>query len=115
MASNKKDLKAYVRYDGTGKVVPSSVILARKKPKVGDWKEIDAYECCLSTTTSTTTAIPACLQFEITIPTSTTLSGVTCDGDPFEQFIGGPATDTYCFRSVSGTGDVTITELGNCP
>lgn len=46
MASNKKDLRAYVRYDGTGRVVSSSVILARKKPKVGNWQEIQTYECC---------------------------------------------------------------------
>ena len=46
MIPNKRDLKAFVRYDGTGRIVPSSVILARKKPKVGSWTEIDAYECC---------------------------------------------------------------------
>jgi hypothetical protein len=45
MASNKR-LKAYVRYDGTGRVVPSSLILARFKPAVGNYQEIDAYECC---------------------------------------------------------------------
>jgi hypothetical protein len=57
MASNKR-LKAFVRYDGTGRVVPSSVILQRNKPKVGNYKEIDAYECCNPTTTTTTTAGP---------------------------------------------------------
>lgn len=46
---NNKRLKAYVRYDGTGRVVPSSLILARFKPKVGNYKEIDAYECCNET------------------------------------------------------------------
>ena len=56
--SNRKDLKAFVRYDGTGRVVPSSVILARKMPKVGKWKQIDAYECCNPTTTTSTTTIP---------------------------------------------------------
>lgn len=53
--ANKKDLKAFVRYDGTGRLIPGSLILQRSKPKVGDWKEIDAYECCNPTTTSTTT------------------------------------------------------------
>lgn len=62
-AYNRKDLKAYVRFDGTGRVVPSSLILRRKKPKVGKWVEIPAYECCnpinpTTTTTSTTTASP---------------------------------------------------------
>jgi hypothetical protein len=45
MATNNK-LKAYVRYDGTGRVIAGSLILQRFKPKVGNWKEIDAYECC---------------------------------------------------------------------
>ncbi len=43
---NNKRLKAYVRYDGTGRVVPSSLILQRFKPKDGNYQEIDAYECC---------------------------------------------------------------------
>lgn len=60
MASNKRSLKAYVRYDGTGRVVPSSLILQRFKPKDGNWQEIDGYECCNyvptpGTTTTTTT------------------------------------------------------------
>jgi hypothetical protein len=46
MASNKKDLKAYVRYDGTGRVIAGSLILQRFKPKDGNWQEVQAYECC---------------------------------------------------------------------
>ena len=46
MATNKRDLKAYVRYDGTGRIIPGSLVLRRSKPKVGDWKEIQTYECC---------------------------------------------------------------------
>ena len=71
MANNNK-LKAYVRYDGTGRVIAGSLILQRFKPKVGNWQEIDANECCnyvptttttststsTSTTTTTTTAAP---------------------------------------------------------
>jgi hypothetical protein len=41
-----KKLKAFVRFDGSGKIVPSSVILQRSKPKVGNWKEIPSTECC---------------------------------------------------------------------
>lgn len=59
MASiDKRPLKAFVRYDGTGRIVPSSLILRRKKPKVGKWMEINAYECCNPTTSTTTTFIP---------------------------------------------------------
>jgi hypothetical protein len=74
MATNNK-LKAYVRYDGTGRVIAGSLILQRFKPKVGNWQEIDANECCnpttttstSSTTTTTTTAAP------VTTTTTTTI------------------------------------------
>ena len=55
MGSNKKDLRAYVRIDGSGRVVAGSLVLRRKKPKVGKWMEIQTYECCNETTTTTTT------------------------------------------------------------
>jgi hypothetical protein len=45
MANNNK-LKAYVRFDGTGRVIAGSLILQANKPKVGNWKRIQAYECC---------------------------------------------------------------------
>ena len=44
--SDKKDLKAFVRYDGSGRVVSGSLILRKKAPRVGKWKEITTYECC---------------------------------------------------------------------
>lgn len=55
MAKNN-NLKAYVRYDGTARIIPGSLILNRFKPKVGNWQEIDANECCnyIPTTTTTT-------------------------------------------------------------
>tara|TARA_A100001391_G_scaffold8649_1_gene5596 strand:+ start:199 stop:651 length:453 start_codon:yes stop_codon:yes gene_type:complete len=66
---NKRPLKAYVRYDASGRVVAGSLVLRRKMPKNGNWKELPqniTYECCSPTTTttssSTTTAapLPAC-------------------------------------------------------
>lgn len=60
---NKRPLNAYVRYDGSGRVVAGSLVLRRKMPKVGNWKQLPqdiAYECCYpttSTTSSTTTAL----------------------------------------------------------
>lgn len=56
MATDRRNLKAFVRYDGTGKIVPGSLVLRRSIPKVGDWREIVANLCC--TTTTTTTAAP---------------------------------------------------------
>jgi hypothetical protein len=59
MATNNRPLKAYVRFDGSGRVVAGSLILRKQKPKVGKWQEITAYECCnFTTTTTTTTFIP---------------------------------------------------------
>jgi hypothetical protein len=46
MTPNKRDLKAYSRFDGTGRIVPGSTVLRRNKPKNGNWKETQAYECC---------------------------------------------------------------------
>lgn len=53
---NNQRLKAFVRFDGTGRVVAGSLILRRNKPKVGKWQEITGYECCNETTTTTTVA-----------------------------------------------------------
>lgn len=56
MANNKRDLRAFVRYDGAGRVVSGSMVYRKNKPKVGNWVEISAYECCPTTTTTTTEA-----------------------------------------------------------
>lgn len=53
-SNNNNKLKAYVRFDGSGRIVPSSLIVQAFKPKVGNWKEINATECCNTTTTTTT-------------------------------------------------------------
>ena len=58
MSTSKKDLKGFVRYDGSGRIVAGSLVLRKNKPKVGKWKEILAYECCNPTTTTTTTVAP---------------------------------------------------------
>lgn len=55
MATNRRILKAYVRWDATGRIVAGSLILRQNKPKNGRWTEVPAYECCNPTTTSTTT------------------------------------------------------------
>jgi hypothetical protein len=62
MASNayKRELKAFVRMDGSGRTIAGSLIWRRRKPKVGNWFQIQASECCdisfETTTTSTTEA-----------------------------------------------------------
>jgi hypothetical protein len=50
-------LKAWVRYDGKGRLVGGGPILQESKPKNGDWVEIPFYEyCCQHTTTTTSTS-----------------------------------------------------------
>lgn len=50
-----KDLKAYVRYDGSGRVVAGSLVFRKKKPKNGRWSEISSNLCCNASGTTTTT------------------------------------------------------------
>ncbi len=79
MANNQKKLKAFVRYDGSGRVVASSLILRKNKPRVGRWFEIPTYECCNgdSTTTSTTTVAPTTSTTSTTTSTSTSTTSTT--------------------------------------
>ena len=78
MAQNtNRPLKAYVRFDGTGRIVPSSLILRRKKPKVGKWVEIPAYECCNYVPTSTTTTSTSTSTSTSTTTTTTTATPTT--------------------------------------
>jgi hypothetical protein len=76
----QRDLKAFVRYDGSGRVVAGSLILRKNKPKVGRWQEIPAYECCnyipTPTTTTTTTTVSPTTTTTTTVPVTTTTTTV---------------------------------------
>lgn len=72
MGTNKRILKAFVRLDGSHRVVSSSLILRKTMPKVGKWVEVPAYECCVPTTTSTTTAVPTTTTTTTAALTTTT-------------------------------------------
>jgi hypothetical protein len=86
MANSNNNLKAYVRFDGTGRVIAGSLILQRFKPKVGNWQEIDANECCNfvpTTTTTTTTEAPVTTTTTSTsTSTSTTSTTSTTTTEP---------------------------------
>ena len=58
MASNQRLLKAYLRYDDTGRISPGSLVLRGNMPKGRGWVEVPAYECCnaFMTLTNTLTA-----------------------------------------------------------
>ena len=72
MANSNNNLKAYVRYDGTGRVIAGSLILQRFKPKVGNWQEIPANECCNYVPTTTTTSTSTTTTSTSTSTTTTT-------------------------------------------
>ena len=68
--ANQRNLKAFVRFDGSGRIVAGSLILRKNKPKVGKWHEIQAYECCnyVPTTTTTTTTVAPTTTTTTTVP-----------------------------------------------
>ena len=72
--NNNNKLKAFVRFDGSGRIVPSSLIVQAFKPKVGNWQEINAKECCNYTTTTTTTVAPTTTTTSTTVAPTTTTS-----------------------------------------
>lgn len=43
---NLRDLKAFVRYDGSGRIVAGSLIFRKKKPTIGNFQQIQSYQCC---------------------------------------------------------------------
>ena len=56
--ANQSKLKAWLRYDGTGRVVTAGPIFQANKPKVGNWRQMNIDLCCnpSGSTTTTTTA-----------------------------------------------------------
>jgi len=58
-----------------------------------------------------------CVEYTIIVPDggNATISGVDCDGNPFSGLpLTGPINAPYCFRSVSGVGDINISITGAC-
>jgi len=58
MASNQRLLKAYLRYDDTGRISPGSLVLRGNMPKGRGWVEVPAYECCNPFVSISNTIIP---------------------------------------------------------
>jgi hypothetical protein len=55
-------LKPYVRFDGTGRIVSSSLVYRQTKPLDGDWQILKVHTTTTTTTlaptTTTTTTLP---------------------------------------------------------
>jgi hypothetical protein len=69
---NNGKLKAYIRYDGSGRIIPGSLILNRFKPKVGNWKETPSNECCVQNC-----AVPVVIEDWIVDSIVETVEGIT--------------------------------------
>jgi len=69
--STNKDLKAYIRIDGSGRDVQGSLVLRTRMPGNGKWRQVLTTQCCnpvvTPPTTTTTTTLP-------TTTTTTTLA-----------------------------------------
>lgn len=105
--ANQNKLKAWVRYDGTGRVIAGGPILQSFKPKVGNWVEINANECCneIPTTTTTTTATP-------TTTTTTTIATINVGYN--SESCGTPSTfTTVSFATGSNICDPVVELQGN--
>ena len=106
---NKRPLNAYVRYDGSGRVVAGSLVLRRKIPKVGNWKQLPqdiAYECCYPTTTSTTTAALSYPAGQVSeAGDAADACALTLDTTVYLKLAGGPtiAIGDQLFNDAAGT------------
>jgi hypothetical protein len=107
MATSKK-LKAWVRYDGQNKIVPSSLILQANKPKVGTWKEISTDLCC-----------PICPQLICTRyrndnpQLEVIFEAIRCASNSFAGDIELYPGESACVQIVSGFS-APFTNLGDC-
>jgi len=90
-------LKAYVQYDGSGRVVPGGPIFRSSKPKVGNWKEINANQCCN----------PISYNFDITAEWNLTTPEVV-DAASFKTFL---ESGTDGSGNSSGFSNVVITDF----
>ena len=58
----RRDLKAYVCYDGSGRIIPFSNIFSRRKPAVGNWVETPANLCCTPSAARGTSPVNICVS-----------------------------------------------------
>lgn len=71
--STNRNLKAYVRYDGSGRVVAGSLVLRKNKPKVGNFQEVQGYQCCNDVTLTYTPADAAIIDIDFNLYCNGTL------------------------------------------
>jgi len=50
MAQKNPRMKAFVRIDASGRIIPGQVVLRLRKPRIGRWIQITSDVCCETTT-----------------------------------------------------------------
>ena len=117
-SNNNNKLKAFVRFDGSGRIISSSLIVQAFKPKVGNWQEIDAKECCNYTTTTTSTTISLiCNSYSISSDVGTYFAEwIDCFGIPQSSLIlQGLEIYDLCARVGTLVYEGDIVDNGLCP
>jgi hypothetical protein len=94
---NLRDLKAFVRYDGSGRVVAGSLIFRKKKPTVGNFQQIQAFKCCNMDQVQITVAIQS--SFPIS-SVDIVLFGQTGDNLYMFDYTAASAADIYELAAV---------------
>ena len=108
-------LKAFVRYDGMGRIVPGSLILQRNAPKVGNWDEVNSTLCCNPTPSTTKVAVASCTGIS---PCSGRCTIVTVYMD--QACADNPQAGCQVWSDASGTtlvpdGEYAVTLPGSVP
>jgi len=106
-SNNNNKLKAFVRFDGSGRIISSSLIVQAFKPAVGNYVEIDAKECCNPTSQLTLYFTPE--SYPIVNPSV----NLFCDGIEIDSFSssGYTATDITSLIQIL-QDEPSIAELG---
>lgn len=100
MASNQRLLKAYLRYDDSGRISPGSLILRGNMPKGRGWVEVPAYECCNPSVTLTRTITAGGGPGEVCVEGFQ----IACDGNPvLQSYINYGVTLTTIITNLNST------------
>ena len=114
MANNQTPkLKAFVRIDGSGRVIPGAPIFQASKPKVGTWREIPLYyRGDGRTTTTTTTASPSTTTTTTTEAPSTTTTTTTSAFTSIPVYTHSGTVGVLC---TDPSSESTLTVLSSTP
>lgn len=72
MFPNRRFLKGYIRIDASGRIIPGSAVLRKRKPLNGRWAELDTYLCCDGISVSD--------EPQDAFPYTTAVVSLTCSG-----------------------------------